>query len=51
MLELIKSLVAGMVLWWMFTLLKLPLPAPPVLAGVIWIVWVYLWYIIVWKYL
>lgn len=49
MLELFKSLIAGMILGWVFTYLKLPLPAPPVLGGIVWIVWVYLGFILVGK--
>ncbi|WP_186577982.1 DUF1427 family protein [Aquibacillus kalidii] len=35
MKELILSLLAGLVIGIVFKLLRLPLPAPPVLAGVI----------------
>lgn len=49
--ELVKSLIAGIILWASFTLLKLPLPAPPVLWGIVGIIWVYIWFIIIWKYL
>ncbi|MRH43535.1 DUF1427 family protein [Aquibacillus halophilus] len=41
MKELILSLIAGLVIGVAFKLLKLPLPAPPVLAGVLGIVGVY----------
>ncbi|WP_226036808.1 DUF1427 family protein [Aquibacillus saliphilus] len=41
MKELILSLVAGLVIGVVFKLLRLPLPAPPVLAGVLGIVGVY----------
>ncbi len=42
MKELILSLVAGLAVGIIFKFLKLPLPAPPVLAGVLGIVGVYL---------
>ncbi|MCT2534479.1 DUF1427 family protein [Aquibacillus koreensis] len=41
MKELILSLLAGLVIGIAFKVLKLPLPAPPVLAGVLGIVGVY----------
>lgn len=47
MKELILSLVVWIILWGLFTLLKLPLPAPTMLAGVLWIVWIYLGYLLV----
>ena len=47
MIILIKSLIAGVILWWMFTILKLPLPAPPVLWWIVWIVWVYVWFVLI----
>lgn len=51
MRELILSLVAGLVIGVAFKLLRLPLPAPPVLAGVIGIFGVYLGGILVdWAY-
>lgn len=42
MKEIILSLVAGLSVGILFKFLKLPLPAPPVLAGVLGIVGVYL---------
>lgn len=42
MKEIILSLAAGLVVGILFKFLKLPLPAPPVLAGVLGIVGVYL---------
>jgi XapX domain-containing protein len=42
MKEIILSLVAGAIVGILFKFLKLPLPAPPVLAGVLGIVGVYL---------
>lgn len=42
MKEVILSLIAGMVIGIVFKMLKLPLPAPPVLAGVVGIFGVYL---------
>lgn len=47
MLEIVKTFIAGMILGGVFTLLKLPLPAPPVFAGIMWIVWVYVWFILI----
>lgn len=45
--QLLLSLLTGAVLWAVFTLLKLPLPAPGALAGIVGIVWIYLWYVLV----
>lgn len=42
MKEVVLSLVAGLIVGVIFKFLKLPLPAPPVLAGVLGIVGVYL---------
>ncbi|KIY20949.1 XapX domain-containing protein [Mesobacillus subterraneus] len=42
MREIILSLIAGVLVGILFKFLKLPLPAPPVLAGVLGIVGVYL---------
>lgn len=42
MREMFLSVVAGMVVGILFKFLKLPLPAPPVLSGVLGIVGVYL---------
>ena len=39
---LILSLVTGMVVGVLFTVLKLPLPAPPVLSGILGIVGIWL---------
>ena len=47
MVEIIKSLVLGMVIWGIFTLFKLNIPAPPTLAGIMWIFGVYLGYILI----
>lgn len=41
MRELLLSLLAGIIIGIIFKFLKLPLPAPPVLAGVLGIVGVY----------
>lgn len=41
MKELILSLLAGIIIGVVFKFLRLPLPAPPVLAGVLGIVGVY----------
>jgi len=40
--ELLLALLAGLVVGCLFKLLKLPLPAPPVLSGVVGIVGIYL---------
>ncbi|WP_182201356.1 XapX domain-containing protein [Paraliobacillus salinarum] len=42
MKELILSIVAGIIVGVLFKFLKLPLPAPPVLTGVLGIVGIYL---------
>ncbi|AZV41740.1 XapX domain-containing protein [Peribacillus asahii] len=42
MKEIILSIVAGLAVGILFKCLKLPIPAPPVLAGVLGIVGVYL---------
>lgn len=47
MLEIIKATIAGMACGIIFSLLKLPIPAPPVLAGVMGIVGVFLGYVII----
>ena len=47
MLEIIKATLAGMACGVVFSLLKLPIPAPPVLAGVMGIVGVFLGYVMV----
>lgn len=47
MAEIIKSLVVGMICGGVFTLVKLPIPAPGVLPGVIGIIGVYIGYVIV----
>lgn len=40
--EAVLALIAGMVIGIVFKLIKLPLPAPPVLAGVLGVAGVYL---------
>lgn len=47
MLEIIKATLAGMACGVVFSLLKLPIPAPPVLAGVMGIIGVFLGYILI----
>ena len=42
MQEIMMALLAGFVVGMLFSLLKLPIPAPPVLSGVMGIVGVYL---------
>lgn len=45
--EILLSLLTGTILWAVFTLLKLPLPAPGVFAGIVGILGIYLWYLLV----
>ncbi len=47
MLDVLCALLAGLVFGGFFTLVKLPLPAPPSLAGIAGIVGVYLGYVAV----
>ncbi|WCN38440.1 XapX domain-containing protein [Aneurinibacillus uraniidurans] len=47
MKELVLALITGLVVGAVFKLLKLPLPAPPVLPGILGIVGIYLGGIIV----
>ena len=47
MLEIIKATLAGMACGVVFSLLRLPIPAPPVLAGVMGIVGVFAGYVLV----
>jgi XapX domain-containing protein len=42
MKEVLLSLVAGLLVGVLFKIIKLPIPAPPVLSGVVGIVGVYL---------
>lgn len=49
MKELVLSLLAGIVVGAVFKLMKLPLPAPPVLSGILGIFGVYLGGVIVQK--
>lgn len=42
MKELILALVTGLIVGCIFKLLKLPLPAPPVLSGIVGIVGIFL---------
>ncbi len=44
MQEVFLALIAGLVVGFFFALIKLPIPAPPALAGVMGIVGVYLGY-------
>ncbi|WP_255298504.1 XapX domain-containing protein [Brevibacillus dissolubilis] len=51
-MEVIKSFVVGLIVGGIVTFLKLPIPAPPALAGVMGIVGVYLGFVLVssfWK--
>lgn len=47
MFEIIKSLLAGLACGIVFSLLKLPIPAPPVVAGVVGIIGVFLGYVLI----
>jgi XapX domain-containing protein len=42
MLELLLAILAGFLVGMIFSAIKLPLPAPPVLAGILGIVGIYL---------
>ncbi|MBA2872806.1 XapX domain-containing protein [Anoxybacillus calidus] len=42
MKEVILSLLTGMIVGFLFALLRLPIPAPPALAGIMGIVGIYL---------
>lgn len=41
MQEIILALIAGVIVGAIFTLIKLPIPAPPVLSGIMGIIGVY----------
>lgn len=47
MIEIIKATFAGIVCGIAFSLLNLPIPAPPVLAGIMGIVGVFLGYVLI----
>lgn len=47
MQEVLLSLWTGFIVGVIFTLIKLPIPAPWVLAGIMGIVWIYLWFVLV----
>ncbi|MFC0297466.1 XapX domain-containing protein [Geobacillus jurassicus] len=55
MKEIVLSLVTGVIVGFLFTLFRLPIPAPPALAGIAGIVGVYLgmrlfhWFTAFWK--
>ena len=46
-MEIIKSFGAGLFVGALFTILKLPVPAPPVLAGIMGIVGIFTGYLLV----
>ena len=46
-MEYLLSTITGLIVGIIFTLLKLPIPAPGVLSGVLGIVGIYLWYVLV----
>lgn len=47
MILIIKALITGLVVGLLFAVLKLPIPAPPTLAGIMGIIGVFLGFIIV----
>jgi len=47
MIILLQSFGAGLICGIIFTLLKLPIPAPPVLSGIIGILGVYLGFVLI----
>ena len=47
MVEIVKATLAGMFCGVLFSLLNLPIPAPPVIAGVMGIVGVFLGYVFI----
>jgi XapX domain-containing protein len=47
MKEILLSLLAGLIVGIIFKLIKLPIPAPPVLSGVLGIIGIYLGSVIV----
>lgn len=51
MIEIIKSLITGIILWGVFVFLRLPLPAPTAFAWVVWIIGVYLGYVLISKFM
>lgn len=46
MIELLKALLTGFICGSVFSLLKLPIPAPPVLAGIMGIIGIFIGYIV-----
>lgn len=44
MQEILLSLLTGLIVGFIFAVIKLPIPAPPALAGVVGIVGIYLGY-------
>jgi len=50
-MEILKSLLTGFSCGIVFALLKLPIPAPPVLAGIVGIVGIFLGYLVINKFL
>jgi len=44
---IIQSFIAGFICGAVFTMIKLPIPAPPVLSGIIGIIGVYLGFVVV----
>lgn len=51
MLEVLKSLLTGFVCGLVFSLLKLPIPAPGVLAGIAGIIGIFLGYVAIKRFL
>ena len=46
-MEIFKALMAGLLCGVVFSLAKLPIPAPPVVAGIAGIVGIYLGYVLI----
>jgi XapX domain-containing protein len=46
MIEIIKALGSGLIVGFLFAAIKLPIPAPPALAGIMGIVGIYLGFLL-----
>ncbi len=51
MMDIIKALGTGIIVGVVFTLLKLPIPAPPVLSGIMGIFGIFLGYLLVQQFM
>lgn len=45
-MEIIKALWVWLICWFIFTLFKLPIPAPWVVAWIVGIIWIYLGFLL-----